>query len=294
MSQATTQQASQQAPPQPQGQRSVGETAEEATRQLIRRLEDINFLYILIVVALAVLIIWVIRRVVPWLARYAPNAYRINILGIVPVARLVVLVIMIALIVNEVVNLDRQNILVIGGALGVALGFGFKDLVGSVIAGVVAVFEKPYRPGDWVRVGDSYGEITNVGLRAFQMVTPNDDVVTVTHDRIWGENVANSNDGAQTLMCVANFYVHPDHDAETLRRLLQEVALTSPYLSYAKPVLVMLKEEPWGTHYMLKAYPFDMGDQFRFISDMTVRGKKVMHGMGAREVTAPAVAPTPS
>ena len=68
------------------------------------------------------------------------------------------------------------------------------------------------------------------------------------------------------------------------------MALTSAYLSYQKPVLVMLKETLWGTHYQLKAYPFDLRDQFNFISDLTVRGKLAIGDAGAVELTAPAAA----
>lgn len=64
--------------------------------------------------------------------------------------------------------------------------------------------------------------------------------------------------------------------------------LTSAYLSHAKPVAVILKELPWGTHYQLKAYPFDLRDQFNFISDMTVRGKLAVAETGGVEITAPA------
>lgn len=69
-----------------------------------------------------------------------------------------------------------------------------------------------------------------------------------------------------------------------MRAALHDVALTSAYLDYDKPVLVMLAEVPWATHYKLKAYPFDMRDQFSFISDLTVRGKLAIAEAGGVEV----------
>lgn len=65
-----------------------------------------------------------------------------------------------------------------------------------------------------------------------------------------------------------------------------DVALTSAYLEYAKPVVVMLTQTPYGTHYKLKAYPFEMRDQFAFISDMVVRGKRAIARAGGTETTA--------
>ena len=108
-------------------------------------------------------------------------------------------------------------------------------------------------------------------------------MVSIPHSRIWTDNISNSNDGAKTLMCVADFYLMPRHDAALVRSVLQDVALTSAYLDYAEPVVVVLHEEPWGTHYKLRAYPFDMRDQFAFVSDLTVRGKLAITDAGAAE-----------
>ena len=152
----------------------------------------------------------------------------------------------------------------------------------------MAVFERPYRPGDWVELDGDYGEVVSVGLRAIELRTPGDNIVTVPHQTIWTNNVSNANDGARTLMCVADFWVEPDHDAAKLRSALQDVALTSAYLHYDKPVLVVLAETRTGTHYKLKAYPFDMRDQFRFVSDLTVRGKLALADAGAVAVVSSA------
>jgi len=52
-------------------------------------------------------------------------------------------------------------------------------------------------------------------------------------------------------------------------------------------VSVVVSEKPWGTHYRLKAYPVDSRDQFRFISDLTVRGKALLQELGAKQTLAP-------
>ena len=122
-----------------------------------------------------------------------------------------------------------------------------------------------------------------MGLRALHVLTPDANMIAIPHSKIWTDNISNSNDGAKTLMCVADFYLEPRHDAALVRSSLQEVALTSAYLDYAQPVVVVLHEQPWGTHYKLRAYPFDMRDQFAFISDLTVRGKIALMDAGATE-----------
>jgi hypothetical protein len=53
--------------------------------------------------------------------------------------------------------------------------------------------------------------------------------------------------------------------------------------------VVIVKEEPWATHYRLKVYPIDGRDEFKFTSDLTMRGKAALARMGIRSVSVPAV-----
>ena len=260
--------------------------AVEGTAQLLRNLEDINFLRIAMIVVLVWLLILAVHRTLPWLASRVSIRARLYVLGAVPIARLLLMSIAVPAVALQIINPSVDNFFVIAGATSVAIGFAFKDYISSLIAGVVAIVERPYRPGDWVKIDGDYGEVRSVGLRAIQVVTPSDDVVTIPHVRMWENNISNSNDGARTLMTVTDFYVHPDHDADAVRRALHDVALSSVYLEYDKPIAVMLAQEPIGTHYRIKAYPFDLRDQFAFISDLTIRGKAALKQLGCQEIAA--------
>lgn len=268
---------------------SVVETGQIKASELLNDFQSISFLEIALIIIGSWLFIFVIRRALPFLAERGPSQIRLYLLGAVPIIRLFVLVGATLWIIPLIFNITFQNFLVIAGGASVAIGFAFKDYVSSIIAGVVAIFEKPYRPGDWIQIEGDYGEVRSVGMRSLEIVTPDDDVVTITHDRLWTNNISNSNDGAKTLMCVVDFYLEPLHDTSTIRAILEEVALTSAYLEYSKPVLVMITQKPWATHYQLKAYPFDMRDQFVFITDLTTRGKKAIREIGGVETTVPAI-----
>ncbi len=89
-----------------------------------------------------------------------------------------------------------------------------------------------------------------------------------------------------------DFYLQPRHDQEAVRQKLHDVALASPFLALELPVTVLLAEEPWGTHYRLKAYPIDARDQFAFKSDLTLRGKSCLARLGAQPVGLPLALPT--
>lgn len=263
---------------------------QDKAASLFNDLQDISFVQIAMILIVSFALIWFIRRIIPLLADRVPSSLRLYLLRAVPILRMVIIGTAILWIVPLVINITLQNFLVIAGAASVAIGFAFKDYVSSLIAGIVAIFERPYGPGDWVSVNGDYGEVVSLGMRAIRLRTPADDIITVPHDSIWSNNVSNSNSGAQTLMCIAHIYVEPSHDATAVRARLTDVALTSAYLDYRKPVLVVLKETEFATHYQVKAYPFDMRDQFKFISDLTDRGKLAIKAAGAKPASVNSLA----
>ena len=263
---------------------------ESKTVQFFNRLDQINFFEIAVIVVAAWVLIKLVERLFPWLARRASARMRMYLLPSIPVVRLIILLMAIVLIVPMVVKTSLQNLVAILGLTAVALGFAFKDYISSLIAGIVAIYERPYRVGDWVTIGGAYGEVQSMNLRALRLFTLDDTVVSIPHINIWNQNIYNANDGSRNLLCVAHFYLDPDHDAALARQKLDDVALTSPYLDLNHRIRVVVQEQPWGTHYQLKAYPLDSRDQVQFISDLTVRGKAALAGMGikpARAIPAP-------
>lgn len=227
-----------------------------------------------------IVLIIVSQRGLNWLATRLHGQLRFRVFALVPLTRLLILITALAIIVPIIIEPSLSNMVTLLGALGLAIGFAMKDYVSSLIAGVVSATELPYRPGDWVQIEDTYGEVKHVGLRTVDIQTPDDDMVYVPHLKLWDHAVYNANNGGTSLQCVASFYLHPEHEAGWVRKALRDVALTSAYLKFDQPVIVVAEEKPWGTHYRIRAYPVDPRQQFLFITDLTVRGKALLSAAG--------------
>lgn len=257
--------------------------------QVLRHLSQANFVQIGLIVAGAWLLIAVSARFLPQLANRVPGRFRFHLLALVPVLRLMIILVASTLIVTRVIEPTFQNLVALLGALGLALGFAFKDYVSSLIAGVVTLYEMPYRPGDWIEVNGAYGEVRAINIRSAEIVTPDDTVVTIPHLKLWDQLIFNANDGGQNLLCVADFYLHPRHDASQVKHTLHDVALTSVFVQVEQPISVIVVEKPWGTHYRLKAYPIDPRQQFHFVTDLTIRGKAALSNLGVEFASIPAI-----
>jgi small conductance mechanosensitive channel len=253
--------------------------------QLFHDFDQMMFIKGGIVVVSALVLISVSQRILPWIAERFSGRNRLYVLASVPVLRLIFIVAALWVTLSIIIEPTAENIFALLGALGLALGFAFKDYASSLIAGIVTLYEMPYRLGDWISMEDTYGEVKSIGMRSFEIVTPDDTVVVIPHLKLWEKKIFNSNDGSRNLQCAADFYLHPAHDPKAVMAVLQDTALTSSYLQLQKPIGVVVLEKPWATEYRLKAYPVDPRDQFRFITDLTIRGKEALARLG---VTFPA------
>ncbi len=253
-----------------------------------------NLPELILTVVLAVVLVEMVQRLLPRLADRVPSRFRLYVLPWAPILRLLILFFAVLIVMSMLLNPTPGNVVAVLGTAGLAIGFAFKDYVSSLIAGIVAIVERPYSVGDWVKIGGDYGQVQGMGMRSLRMVTPDDTAITIPHSRIWTDNIANANGGKRDHLCVADFYVDPNHDVAAARQKLWDVAMTSPFINLAdtatpRHVVVIVREEPWATHYRLKAYPIDGRDEFKFTSDLTVQGKAALTRMGVRSVSAPAV-----
>lgn len=239
---------------------------------------------LLVVAALAIV---VIQNLLPRLANRLGGKPRLYLLASVPLLRLVIILLAITLIVPTLIEPTFENMVAVFGALGIALGFAFKDYANSLIAGIVTLYEMPYRPGDWIKVDGHYGEVRAIGTRAAEIVTLDDDVVIIPHSKLWNESIANGNDGTDNLMCVTVFHLEPGHNPGDVITLLETVAWSSPLLQINKPVSVVASARPWGLEYRVKAYPLTPRDQARFITDITARGTEALQQNGCRLTSLP-------
>lgn len=262
--------------------------------ETLRHLDQVILMQVVAVLAAAGLTIGLAQRLLPWLADRLSGKYRPYILASVPVLRFFAITAAAGVVIAKTVEPTFENLIALLGAAGLAIGFAFKDYVSSLLAGIVTLYEMPYRLGDWISIEGAYGEVKSIGLRAVEIVTPDDTVVVIPHLKLWDKPIFNANDNSRNLQCVADFYLHPRHDAQQVRQTLHDVGLTSPYLQIRQPISVMVAEKPWGTHFRLKAYPVDPRDQFRFITDLTVRGKAALMRAGVEFAVVPAAIRDPA
>ena len=260
-----------------------------STVGFLRKVDSSDVWLVIGVVVLA----WLLAAAVRWVLRHGAEKVRprlrLSILRIVPLARLAVGIAALMIIVPILVEPSFQNVVALLASIGLALAFAFKEYASSLAAGLLTVLENTYQPGDWIEIDGIYGEVKFIGVRAVHVVTSYDNEVIIPHYQFWTKKISNATNGSRSLLCVADFYLHPDHDGLAVRRRLEEVGETSAQRRPETKVSVVAQEKPWGTHYKLKAYVKESREQFGFITDLTLRGKEVLRTMDVRFAQVPYV-----
>lgn len=192
-----------------------------------------------------------------------------------------------------VFKLSPEALLAVSGTVAVTLGFAFKDVAASFLAGISILTNKPFQVGDRISFGGFYGEVKEIGLRTVRLVTLDDNLVTIPSNKFLTDPVASANAGELDCMVVMPFYVDATADHSRAQEIVRESVLASKYLYLGKPVVVLLGNRV-SEHGRLvveltsKAYVFDTRYEQAFASDVTDR---VLRAFKSESVPLPGASP---
>lgn len=126
------------------------------------------------------------------------------------------------------VGIDLTALSVLGGAVGVGIGFGLQKLAANYVSGFVILTERSMRIGDIVRVDNFEGRISDINARftvirslsGRESIVPNEILIT---SRVENLSLADPRVWQSTIVSVGY-----DSDVDLVIRLLEEAALGQP------------------------------------------------------------------
>ncbi|QDX41846.1 mechanosensitive ion channel family protein [Salarchaeum sp. JOR-1] len=88
-------------------------------------------------------------------------------------------------------RVNLSGLLIGAGFAGIVLGMAARQTLGAVIAGFVLMFARPFEIGDWVKIGDNHGIVTDITIVNTRIQTFDGEYVMLPNDYVGSEEVVN-------------------------------------------------------------------------------------------------------
>lgn len=117
------------------------------------------------------------------------------------------------------------------GVAGLAVSLAAQDTVSNFIVGVVILIDRPFRIGDWVRLGGKLGQIEGITLRTTRLRTPDNELIALPNSKVASEEVQNLSAGGPLRIHVPVGIAY-GADLDRARRVLLSVLKEHPAIQH--------------------------------------------------------------
>lgn len=126
------------------------------------------------------------------------------------------------------VGVDLTALSVLGGALGVGLGFGLQKLAANYVSGFVILFERSVRIGDTVRVDNFEGTVMDIKTRYTLIRAPSGRESVVPNEMLITQRIENLSLADPRVALVVAVGVSYDSDPQLVASILENSARKVP------------------------------------------------------------------
>ncbi len=126
------------------------------------------------------------------------------------------------------VGVDLTALSVLGGALGVGLGFGLQKLAANYVSGFVILLERSIRIGDHVKVDNFEGRVTDIKTRYTLVRALNGREAIVPNESLITSRVENITHVYRRFKVETNIVVGSNSDPEQVQSILCAAAAAQP------------------------------------------------------------------
>ena len=136
-------------------------------------------------------------------------------------------------------GVNMSSLVILGGALGIGIGFGLQNIANNFVSGIVLLMERPIQVGDRVEVGNTNGDVVRIAARSTWIRTNDNVVMIIPNSEFINSHVTNWTANDRQVRFPVPLGVSYKSDPEVVRDLLMEIADNHPDVLKVPPPEVL-------------------------------------------------------
>ncbi|MBT5107917.1 MAG: mechanosensitive ion channel [Rhodospirillaceae bacterium] len=193
-------------------------------------------------------------------------------------ARYVVLAITILAVLSQF-GVQTASLITIFGAAGLAIGLALQGTLSNLAAGVMLLFFRPFRIGDYVEAGGVAGTVKAITLFVTELATPDNVQILVPNGQVWGSSVRNySHHPTRRVDLALGIAYEDDIDAAT-RVILDTVSADARVHGDPEPMTAVSELADSSVNFVIRVW-CDAGDYWDVKFDLTKALKQKLDAAG--------------
>ena len=179
----------------------------------------------------------------------------------------------------DIFGVNTTSIIALLGAAGLAIGFALKDTLSNIAAGIMLLFLRPFRSGDFVEFDSTMGTIREINLFNTILETFDGLYVSSPNNVIWTSNIKNYTRNGKRRMDIVVGISYGDIIDEGLK-VLQQIGRSEPRLLKEPAPQAMVKSlADSSVNIQLRAWT-TIDDYWETLWDMNKRVKEEIEKAG--------------
>lgn len=160
----------------------------------------------------------------------------------------------------------------LAAALTVGLGFGLQEIFANFVSGLIILFERPFRVGDMITIGEVEGTVTRIRTRATTLLDGDNREVVVPNKMFITSRFVNWTLSDTVTRVVFKLGLAQDAEPEQVRELLLQVAREEPLvLDTPAPACWFVQISPGTYDFELRVHVAELAHRNRVRHELNRR-----------------------
>lgn len=183
------------------------------------------------------------------------------------------------LFVLNTFGIQTTSIVAVIGAASLAVALALQGTLSNIAAGVMIIFFRPFKNGDFVEVSGQSGTVKDISLNYTELASLSNTQIIIPNAQIWGNTITNYSI-YPTRRAEWTFGVSYDSDLKKAEEIIRDTILSDPR-SHAEPepFIQVNNLGDFSVDFLVRVW-CDRPELFKFQADMKRKVKEALDAGG--------------